>query len=363
MRDISKMNKHSSEYRLAPDIKFWKKYLEMLPRIRELSLPFCMSAEALSMLQHDAVIIAAKKQKERINMIAELCQEMSGSHGDTETLIRWYANVRSRAFQVDENTFAFIPFLDQFNHSVNPNCAWDISNNDGSTVNCTGESGWIDVRLLRDVSDGEELRICYHGIQEKDGKIYALKGKTNRIMMAQYGFVPERNSYDKLEWSECEITAKRLSSLSSIENNEMVSLDANKMRQALGDSWEKGMKRIDAQLSSILSSLPFTNRNYINRNKENEKGSSENFDAEAEKSDIVVANIFKDFATKQLFNITSTYSSGELVDEEELLQQENTSFQVKASIQYSIERKKLFLRTIEVLDKYIQFIPENKCVE
>ena len=68
------------------------------------------------------------------------------------TYMQWgLACVRSRAFQMGKDRFAFVPFLDICNHSPAPNAAFRAS-----------ESGAaIELVAVADVDQGQEAVICY----------------------------------------------------------------------------------------------------------------------------------------------------------------------------------------------------------
>lgn len=332
--DLATANRKAEKY-----IHFWTTYIdEILPSIHQLCMPFCMPIEVLKECQHSELIQAALLQRERI---AQLNTITSPGEVDTsEKLTSLFACVRSRAFEVYDNVFAFVPFLDLCNHSRQPNSAWNlISDND--------RDSYIILKATEDIKPGTEITICYDGVavEEVDGEatVRCLHGKTDRAMFAQYGFVVENNSFDKLSWRECSDTVEKLAALSSAPCSTSdigdVALDASRMREVLGErEWEMGMTRKDGILSCILSSIPF-----INARKSHDGSESKFANMEMRASIILI-----EWAKNQL-NLCAT----SIEVDEKLLTSSELSMQLNAAIHYRIKRKKVFQRTIQVLTRYV----------
>ena len=89
-----------------------------------------------------------------------------------------FACVRSRAFKIGEEAYAYLPILDTANHSPEPNADFVLSK----------DKSCMRFFALEDIGIGQEICISY------SGKI----GYTNRRMMTQYGFVDTNgNPFDR----------------------------------------------------------------------------------------------------------------------------------------------------------------------
>lgn len=133
---------------------FWEAYAnEVLPKPEALTLPLCLPPRLLRELQHEEVEAAALAQKasglhfcnhfwakstqhapssptccmtglqERLrNLFPGLAAEMGP---ELPSFFEWaFACVRSRAFRLSGDRYAFVPFLDIANHSPTPNAGF-----------------------------------------------------------------------------------------------------------------------------------------------------------------------------------------------------------------------------------------------
>ena len=134
-----------------------------------------------------------------------------------------FACVRSRAFQIHKDAFAFVPFLDAANHAGQPNADFQLSS-DGSTIHL------VTVQQIQPTEAagagagaGEEVTISYTG---------APGGYTNQRMMQQYGFVlPQGNPHDRITFECLEQYSKKDGEKNKV--GPLLSLDA--LQSALGD--------------------------------------------------------------------------------------------------------------------------------
>jgi len=157
-------------------------------------------------------------------------------HADGPTWFEWaFACVRSRAFQLSTECFAFVPFLDAANHAEQPNANFQMAA-DKSAANLIS---------LSSISSGEEITISYTGKE----------GYTNQRFMAQYGFVPRQgNPFDLLRLSSSYGEEQRPPSPK--QQTVLLSLDA--MQAVLGDGEDMidAFSGRDAVTYGALKSLP-----------------------------------------------------------------------------------------------------------
>ena len=176
---------------------FWEDYAErILPQPASLSIPFCLDPSLLGELQHQEISDGAAKQQvlmltpsavacrcyvqcSTLNSIQALTMsvflhtqayfDMVQSVQDrlarlfpgldfpmpgdgATTYMQWaLACVRSRAFQLSKDRFAFVPFLDIANHSSEPNAAFRASKT----------TAGIELVVVSDVDEGQEAVISY----------------------------------------------------------------------------------------------------------------------------------------------------------------------------------------------------------
>lgn len=172
----------------------WSFYAErLLPEPGTLTLPLVMPAEALDALQHPEVARGARAQRERLRaLLPEISRE--GQEGAEEVeapgclppgrTLEWaFACVRSRAFEVGENAFAFVPFADLANHADKPSA--DVVR----PIKEEGDSGFVRFVAREAMGEGQEVTLSYSGIE----------GYDNQRMMVQHGFVlPGGNRKDRV---------------------------------------------------------------------------------------------------------------------------------------------------------------------
>lgn len=205
---------------------FWQRYTNhILPEPILLTLPVCLPEVLLHMLGHADIIQGALAQKSRLaQMFPGLAVQATG--GGPTWMEYAFGCVRSRAFALDQERFAFVPFLDTANHAADPNANF-VAPPNASCVNLVS---------LKPISEGEEVTISYTGPH----------GATNQRMMAQYGFVPRHgNAFDRLRFQYLEE-----------KNDTLLSLDA--MQAALGDgeAMVDAFSGRDTYTYAALKSLP-----------------------------------------------------------------------------------------------------------
>jgi hypothetical protein len=224
---------------------WWGAYSAALfPAPENVALPMCWSPPLLEALRHSSVAEAARAQQLRLRMLyAPFCAVPAAEgapNGGAPSYMQWaFACVRSRAFRLTERegegaggggegggggnngsraaTFALVPFLDCANHSERPNAAYrlgieegqeeeDRRNNDAgrgaggrggvgnSAPTPAAAQAFVELVALADVQPGDEVCISYTGAPPAPA--------TNRLLMAQYGFVPSggnpRDRYEEL---------------------------------------------------------------------------------------------------------------------------------------------------------------------
>jgi hypothetical protein len=155
----------------------------VLPSSSDISLPLCLPLQMLEELQDANLVDKAIEQKDRLkNLFPGLAVSIDG--GDGPTWMEYaFACVRSRAFSLGEDHFAFVPALDAANHSVDPNA--DFTYNPSSRK--------IMLFAMNDIKAGEELMISYTG----------RVGYKNKRLLTQYGFVFEHgNPFDTFSLEE-----------------------------------------------------------------------------------------------------------------------------------------------------------------
>ncbi|KAL4451460.1 hypothetical protein ABPG75_007122 [Micractinium tetrahymenae] len=238
---------------------FWETYANaVLPAPLELTLPLCFPPALLCELQHGAIEAGARAQQERLaGLFPGLAAPMAESAaGPGPSWLQWgFACVRSRAFQLGDQFFAFAPFLDVANHEAEPTCDFRLSA-DGKAV---------ELVAVKDLAVGQEATISYTGPQ----------GMTNQRLMAQYGFVPRAgNPGDRLQFAALDAAAAAAgassssSSSSSSSGNSgaipsgdgsqvLLSLDRMQACMSSGERMALAMSGRDPYAYAALKSLPF----------------------------------------------------------------------------------------------------------
>ncbi|KAK9841856.1 hypothetical protein WJX81_007585 [Elliptochloris bilobata] len=156
---------------------FWEAYAsEMLPEPQALAVPFCLPHELLLALRSPVIASGAQEQQARLRaLFPGLAQEAADG---VPGWLHWaFACVRSRAFCLGPERFAFVPFLDAANHAVEPRAAYREA---GGAVELVALEGGL--------AAGQQVTISYSGG----------RGYTNQRFMMQYGFVLEGNMADRL---------------------------------------------------------------------------------------------------------------------------------------------------------------------
>ena len=215
---------------------WWAEYSGALfPAPESVSLPMCWSPKLLDALRHSSVSEAARAQQLRLRMLyAPFCAAPAvegAANGGAPSYMQWaFACVRSRAFRLTARTggeggggesgtasssassaaatFALVPFLDCANHSERPNAAYrlvggggddqadDDSNNNGGNSGGGSPQPFVELVALAEVKPGDEVCLSYTGPPPAPA--------TNRLLMAQYGFVPTggnpRDRYEELKF-------------------------------------------------------------------------------------------------------------------------------------------------------------------
>mmetsp|Transcript_24477 Transcript_24477/g.66812 ORF Transcript_24477/g.66812 Transcript_24477/m.66812 type:complete len:450 (-) Transcript_24477:151-1500(-) len=159
---------------------FWGPWCQaVLPPPEALTLPMTWGKQKLEQLQHSSIIEGALKQQERLTGLFPELMDTEGM-GDCSWFQWAFACVRSRAFKITDDIFAFVPFLDMANHSARPNANFKLN----------AASGAFELVALEEVEKGQHVTISYSGES----------GLTNQRFMAQYGFVPSGNPADRIEF-------------------------------------------------------------------------------------------------------------------------------------------------------------------
>ena len=85
-----------------------------------------------------------------------LCLPSLAASAGGPSWLEWgFGCVRSRAFRLGPDAFAFVPFLDAANHSREPSCDFRL----------LSEEGAVQLVALREARAGEEATISYTGPQ------------------------------------------------------------------------------------------------------------------------------------------------------------------------------------------------------
>ncbi|EFJ46131.1 hypothetical protein VOLCADRAFT_121106 [Volvox carteri f. nagariensis] len=242
--------------------EFWQVYCDaLLPAPELLTLPMCWEGPRLAELQHADIANAARAQQARLSSLFPMFMEPLAP--DVPSWFQWaFACVRSRAFRVGPDAFAFVPFLDFANHADAPPNGTTVNGTSPLTANADfrlspattrgtpgGDNGggsddgvsYFELVALRDVAPGGEVTICYCGPE----------GYTNQRFMAQYGFVPRGgNPADRIKLD-----------LESVGPHP-APLELSLFQDLLGDALFLGALRgSDPYLLAALKSLPLKDDN------------------------------------------------------------------------------------------------------
>ena len=291
---------------------FWNVYAkEIMPDPLHLSLPICLPREYLEKLEDETIIQAAIKQKERLASLFPGLSKPISENGPS--WLEWaFSCVRSRAFALGPNIFAFIPFLDIINHSQEPNSDFRLSSDKRS----------VELYAMSDITEGSQLSISY---SDKSGY-------TNRRFMQQYGFVPRNGNYaDRLELPYLETTQN------------MVKLSLEALQASLGndDEMVAAFSGRNIYAYAALKSLP------IAMSQTDEVPTLLQQREEAKRLVESIHDIKSNWKT------TLEQDERELTAVENLLQHGTGDSRLEAVLRYNIHRKKL---TNEMERLLIQFI-------
>lgn len=302
---------------------FWAEYTNtILPGPLDLTIPFCLPEHLLQELAHVEIQTAALQQKQRIRdlfpgLAVPLCD-------NGPTFFEWaFACVRSRSFQLGDDVFGFVPFLDVANHSLHhPNADFSMNKS----------SGCVELRAISDIGidPSTEVTISYTGQQ----------GATNQRLMAQYGFVPiEGNPFDRLLYESLQQ-----------QQQQGVALSLEKFQEALGDDslMMDTFSGKNPYLYAALKSLPIAYREE---------------DASSVDAQIKLATELVKETDEMMLHTADAISGGS--DEEKLAALLNTRLHADvngsfddvrmiAVLQYRIERKKLIVASRFLLRKFLQ---------
>lgn len=172
---------------------FWDGYRQLLPLPPHVSNAACLPVGFIPMLCDAVLEKQAHDTRARLRKLYPTLHTLSAhpatgfyeqrfgeeAVGYIPSPLDWcHALVVSRCFStVDEDTFAFTPFLDMANHAETPTANFT-----------TGPDGSMHLYALRDMSAGDEVTICY------DGGSYS-----SRRFFELYGFAPRDGSVHDVE--------------------------------------------------------------------------------------------------------------------------------------------------------------------
>ena len=201
------------------------------PEAKDMSLPVCLPLGMLGELQDDEMVGKALEQKERLRGLfpgLSVAVDADGAGAGGCTWLEYaFGLVRSRAFCLGDNHFAFVPVLDAANHATSePSADFQLDTRSDSVV----------FFALKDIKAGEEVTISYTG----------RSGYTNKRLMTQYGFVFE-NPFDTFDGDDLDVDLGDVGS---------ASFDVWDVQRALGDSMVEIFSGKDVLAYASLKSLP-----------------------------------------------------------------------------------------------------------
>ena len=156
---------------------WWQAYAEeLLPGPASLALPCCLPDGMLDGLGDAGLAERARAQRARLDAAFPGLAAPASDAGPIPSHFQWaFGCVRSRAFALGGETFAFVPFLDVANHAPDPSADF-----------LRAEDGSVRLVARRAVPEGGAVTISYTGAG----------GARNDRLFAQYGFVPAGGSPD-----------------------------------------------------------------------------------------------------------------------------------------------------------------------
>ncbi len=201
------------------------------PEAKDMSLPVCLPPGMLGELQDDEMVGKALEQKERLRGLfpgLSVAVDADDADGGGCTWLEYaFGLVRSRAFCLGDDHFAFVPVLDAANHATSePSADFQLDTRSDSVV----------FFALKDIKAGEEVTISYTG----------RSGYTNKRLMTQYGFVFE-NPFDTFDGDDLDVDLGDVGS---------ASFDVWDVQRALGDSMVDIFSGKDVLAYASLKSLP-----------------------------------------------------------------------------------------------------------
>ena len=309
------------------------------PPVEELVLPFCLEEAELREFQHGALEEGALEQQRRLaGTFPELMPGPDGALPQPPPLAQgqppalapapggWWAApggpgplqaglalVRSRAFEQGDGSFAYVPFLDMANHSEDPSADYMTTREGNFVLFCR-----------RDLAEGDAVTISYGA-------------HTNQRMMAQYGFVPVGgNPHDRLDL------------LTDLQfGGGFRGFPLERVQAAVGDvPFLLALEGRDPRLTAAMKSLPLLAEEEGQAPGEAGQAAAgrESQWGEAQRD---LARALQQRCLKELGSCPTSL-------EEDLALQEGgaaplPSPGVEAALLYRIERKRLILRSAEVL--------------
>jgi len=295
-------------------------------------LPLCLPKPAVREFQHPALEEAALEQQRRLaGTFPELMPGRGGAlpaaapgapapsptgwwaePGEPGPLQAGFALVRSRAFQLAKDTFAYVPFLDMANHALEPSA--DYMTTRGEFV----------LFARRDLAEGDAVTISYGD-------------HTNQRLMAQYGFVPEGgNPHDRLDV------------LTDLHfGGGFRGFPLERVQAAVGDiPFLLALEGRDPRLTAVLKSLPLLEEG--GEREEADGGGWGEADGggwgEAQRG---LARALQERCQQELASCATS-----LEEDLALLEEAAAPLplaRLEAALRYRIERKRLVLRSAEVL--------------
>eukprot|EP00640_Fibrocapsa_japonica_P001867 CAMPEP_0113939712 /NCGR_PEP_ID=MMETSP1339-20121228/5986_1 /TAXON_ID=94617 /ORGANISM="Fibrocapsa japonica" /LENGTH=452 /DNA_ID=CAMNT_0000943309 /DNA_START=178 /DNA_END=1536 /DNA_ORIENTATION=- /assembly_acc=CAM_ASM_000762 len=163
--------------------RFWDAYSLMMPAPHTLTMPMCLNKRLGEELQHKEMAKAGDRQRIRLkehfpslmnpgyHPLVKCYEDMGKADQYPDALTWCFALVRSRVFSADDDRFAYVPFMDMVNHSLEPNADYQYD----------PESDSFKLVALRPIPSGEEVTISYG------------RGLCNDDLFQRYGFFLKGN--------------------------------------------------------------------------------------------------------------------------------------------------------------------------
>eukprot|EP01025_Chloroclados_australasicus_P031404 TRINITY_DN31767_c2_g1_i3.p1 TRINITY_DN31767_c2_g1~~TRINITY_DN31767_c2_g1_i3.p1 ORF type:complete len:361 (-),score=56.38 TRINITY_DN31767_c2_g1_i3:573-1655(-) len=291
---------------------FWKDYVLFLPAPQTLCLPMCWPEYLLKQLQDDQVKEGAILQQKRLRDILhyEALTTQRQADGDLPSLFEWaFACVRSRAFKLKDDYYAYIPFLDMANHSPEPNANYQYNQN-----------GFVELVAVKDIKAKEEVTISYTGKY----------GESNRKLLQKYGFVVEQGNFaDRIEFKldGIQFSGAKLSLL--------------RFQKYLGDFiFQDAMNGTNLYMFAAIRSFPV--------------GDDPDADLPITKEEINFAKELQNQIIDDLLMCSTSIEEDRAILEELKKQSSVPDVRVRAALRYRMERKMLLGAAKSLIDLYIK---------